>query len=245
MKARLTPLIRALLALLLLLSGDLSAATGRSVTISWAPNPEPDIAGYTVRIGTASGTYSDTRTSTATSILISGLAPFTTYYCVVSAFNSHGLSGEFSDEISFSTASADEWFQSWASAHGLAGNSALPNASPAQDGLGNLLKFAFNLNPTRADLRVLESGTGTSGLPRFSIERSGSQQRFRVEFIRRKATELQYTPMITTDLRSFETMTGSTTVTSIDNTWERVVIRQAVDPAITGKLFGRVAVTLP
>lgn len=228
-----------------MLCGMLHATTAKSVTVSWAANPEPDIVGYTVCIGTVSGTYTETRTVTTTSAEFTSLAPFTTYYCIVRAFNSYGLNGAFSAEISFSTSSTSEWYASWTSTSGLSGNSALPSSSPARDGLSNLLKFAFNLDPTRADLRVLKSATGTAGQPFFSLERSGSFHFFRVEFLRRKATDLQYTPMLTTDLRNFEPMTGTTTVTSIDNTWERVVIRQTVDPSSLRKLFGRVAVTLP
>lgn len=227
-----------------MLGGILHAASGKSVTISWAPNPEPDIAGYTVCIGTVSGVYPETRTSVSTSTVFSDLAPFTTYYCVIRAFNTHGLTGEFSEEISFSTASAGEWFASWVTIHGLAGNNALPSSNPARDGVSNLLKFAFNLDPTRSDPRVLASG-GTAGLPLVSLERGGILHVFRIEYLRRKATELQYTPMITTDLRNYEPMTGTSTITSIDNTWERVVIRQTVDPSSLRKLFGRVAVTLP
>lgn len=244
-KTRLTRFVLALLAVLLLPGGILHAATGKSVTISWAPNTEPDIAGYTICIGTSSGSYPQILTTASTSTVVSGLAPFTTYYCVVRAFNTHGLTGEFSEEISFSTSSSAEWFESWVTSQGLSGNNALPSSNPARDGVSNLLKFAFNLDPTRADLRVLKSATGTAGLPLFSLERSGSLHTFRVEFLRRKAIDLQYTPMITTDLRNFAPMTGTTTVTSIDNTWERVVIRQAVDPSSLRKLFGRVAVTLP
>lgn len=240
-----TFLLRFAITALLLLGPVLSAQSSSSIVVSWQANSEKDLAGYTVCLGTRSGYHPDVRTVTTNSALISGLAPYTTYYCIVRAFNTYGLTGEFSAEISFSTSSTGEWYASWTSTSGLSGNNALPSSSPARDGLCNLLKFAFNLDPTRADLRVLKSATGTAGLPFFSLERSGSFHFFRVEFLRRKATELQYTPMITTDLRNYEPMTGTTTVTSIDNTWERVVIRQAVDPSSLRKLFGRVAVTLP
>lgn len=245
MKTQLTQTLLRILALLFMLGGFARAASVPSFTIAWAANSEPDIAGYTVCLGTTSGSYSETRTVSATSTLFSGLAPFTTYYCVVRAFNIHGLTGAFSAEISFSTSSTGEWYASWTSSSGLSGNNALPSSSPAQDGVSNLLKFAFNLDPTRADLRVLKSAIGTAGLPLFSLERSGSLHLFRVEYLRRKASDLQYTPMITTDLRNFQPMAGTTTVTSIDNTWERVVTRQTVDPSSLRKLFGRVAVTLP
>lgn len=237
--------LRLVLAALLLLGPVLSAQSTRSIVISWQANSEKDLAGYTVCLGTRSGYHPDVRTVTTNSTLITGLAPFTTYYCVVRAFNTYGLTGEFSEEISFSTSSAGEWYSAWFTTSGLSGNNALPSSSPARDGVSNLLKFAFNLDPTRSDLRVLTSGTGTSGLPLYSIERSGSLHYFRVEYLRRKATELQYTPMITTDLKNYTPMTGTTTVTSIDNTWERVVTRQTVDPSSHRKLFGRVAVTLP
>lgn len=236
---------RGLAAVFLLVCGLASAQNAGSVQISWAANSEPDIAGYTVCIGTTSGRYTDIRNVTSPSIVLSGLTPLTTYYCVVRAYNVEGLAGPYSPELAFSASTAGEYYADWASGAGLFGNSALASASPFQDGVSNLLKFAFNLDPTRPDLRILTGATGTAGLPFYSIERSGSLVFFRVEYLRRKAIELQYTPMITTDLRNYTPMAGATTVTSIDNTWERVVTRQSVDPSSLGKLFGRVAVTLP
>lgn len=148
-------------------------------------------------------------------------------------------------EFSFSTSSAGEWYSSWTSSAGLSGNNAFPSSIPAHDGVSNLLKFAFNLDPARSDLRILKSGSGTSGLPFYSLQRNGSILLFRVEYLRRKATDLQYTPTLTTDLRNFAPMAGTTYITSINNTWERVVTQQAVDPSTLENLFGRVEVTLP
>lgn len=237
---------RGLVAACLLICGTASALeTGSSMRISWDPNTESDLAGYTVCLGTVSGDYSDVRTVTSNSIIISDLAPFTTYYCVVRAYNSYGLSSEYSEEIMFSSDTAGEFFAGWAATYGLSGDAALPSASPSNDGLSNLLKFAFNLDPSRPDNRALVAGTGDSGLPAYSVLRDGSTTWFQVEYIRRKASDMSYAPVVTTDLKTYEPMLGTSTVTSIDNTFERVITRQTVDLSKTTKLFGRVEVTLP
>jgi len=237
---------RGLAAAFLLVSGLASAQNAGSVQISWAANSEPDIAGYTVCIGSSSGTYTEVRNVSTPSIVLSELAPFTTYYCVVRAYNIYGLSGQYSQELAFSATTAAEYYLNWTKIYGLSGNSALPASSPFQDGVSNLLKFAFNLDPTRPDTHTLAGGTGSSsGLPCYSVVRSGSSAWFQVEYIRRKGTDLQYTPMVSTDLRNYAPMSGTTTVTAIDDVLDRVVVRQAIDSAVTAKLFGRVAVTLP
>ena len=124
-------------------------------------------------------------------------------------------------------------------AAGLTGPDAQAGAAPFNDGVFNLLKYAFNLNFSDPDRRTLTPGTGTAGLPVLRIV-SGTMS---FEFLRRKNSGLCYTPQQSADLSeaSWQAATGTTTVTSIDENWERVDIRQSPGTA----RFFRVSVTVP
>ena len=107
------------------------------------------------------------------------------------------------------------------------------------------MKYAFNMNAGAADTRVLKAGDGTVGLPVFSVDQSKSPPSFTVEFLKRKGSGLVYTPKSSTDLKTFQSMNETPTVTSIDATWERVKIERPINSVTTPKLFGIVEVTLP
>lgn len=231
------------LALLLLALSVFTGVAGAqdTVRVKWNPNPETDIAGYTIYLGTRSGYYSTTKTVTGSSATaLSGLSAATTYYCAVQAINAAGVTSELSNEISFTTGQATNFTQ-WTANYGLTGTTADPSATPLHDGVSNLLKYAFNLAPTDPGPHTLTSGTGSSGLPLITIDGST----FVVEFIRRRNSGLVYAPQLSTDLAAFSAMTGTTTVSTINADWERVVVRKSTDPVATPKLFARVEVQLP
>ncbi len=135
-------------------------------------------------------------------------------------------------------------FAAWATAAELTGNDALPLAAPRGDRVPNLLKHAFNLNPAAADWRILIPDTGTAGLPAVSLGGTPSAGLLRVEFLRRKGNGLTYTPRKTTSITSgpWQTLTDTSTVTSIDANWERVVYEE---PVTGPRWFARVDVALP
>jgi len=73
-----------------------------SVTVAWNPNPEPDIAGYKVYVGTNSGRYSTVvDAGNRTSQIISNLAAGWTYYFAASAYDTSGLESELSPGVSY------------------------------------------------------------------------------------------------------------------------------------------------
>ncbi len=115
--------------------------------------------------------------------------------------------------------------------------------TPQNDGVANLLKYAFNLNVLAPDVRVLTPGaTGeTAGLPCVSYVAG----KLRLEFLRRKASGnpgITYIPQISGTLGGWGDFTGDPTTVSIDDTWERVTI----DDTVGGmKRFGRVQITQP
>ena len=73
-----------------------------SVTLAWLPNSEPDLAGYTVYYGRASGIYEHVLDAGLnTRVTISGLQPGTRYYFVVTAYDAYGNESRPSDEVSW------------------------------------------------------------------------------------------------------------------------------------------------
>jgi len=76
-----------------------SIARATTLTASWSPNPEPNIAGYRLLVGTASGSYTtviDVGKVTSYSFSVNAGA---TYYCVLQAYNTAGQSSPWSAEV--------------------------------------------------------------------------------------------------------------------------------------------------
>lgn len=70
------------------LLAQVRAAGSGSVTLAWNENPEPDISGYQLKYGTASGSYTNTvEAGDSTSATATGLNEGVTYYFVVLARN--------------------------------------------------------------------------------------------------------------------------------------------------------------
>jgi len=78
-------------------------ATTSSATLTWNPNTESDLAGYKVYRATASGAYGvpvATLSGNVTSYVSAGLQVGTTYYFVVTAYDSAGNESPRSAEVS-------------------------------------------------------------------------------------------------------------------------------------------------
>ena len=134
----------------------------------------------------------------------------------------------------------DTLYSSWAS--GLPVGQDGPTQTPQNDGVTNLEKFAFNLNPQAPDVRTLTVGAnGTAGLP--GGAKVGSA--LRLEFLRRKAGTnpgITYTAQFGSNLAGWTDIpVGTPAGTSIDTTWERVVVDDPAPGAGTSR-FGRVKV---
>jgi uncharacterized delta-60 repeat protein len=139
----------------------------------------------------------------------------------------------------------DAPYYSWATTSGLTGPQIAPGQNPSGDGTANLLKYAFNLNPTLHDVRILTPGTGTFGLPSIQLDDSGPSPILRYEFIRRVGSGLSYVGEKSDTLASWQSLIATPVVTPIDATWERVVIEEPASPANLERLFGRLRVTMP
>jgi hypothetical protein len=129
-------------------------------------------------------------------------------------------------------------FESWASV--LPEGQRGPTDTPQSDGVTNLEKFAFNMNALAPDVRHLTvEANDTAGLPGGAY----TGGKLRIEFLRRKASTnpgITYTAQFGSDLSGWtDIAVGTPPGTSIDATWERVVVD---DPAGGPHRFGRVKV---
>lgn len=74
------------------------------MTLTWTANGEPDLAGYKIYVGTASGTYnvsgSPFVTGKVTSYTVSNLPKGQTYFFAISAYDSAGNESVLSGEVS-------------------------------------------------------------------------------------------------------------------------------------------------
>ena len=90
-----------LIGLGLLLGFDPTAATAGSVSLTWDPNPEADLAGYKVYVGTASGSYSQTvDVGQLTTCTVSNLSEGQTFFFAVTAYDIFANESGYSDEVS-------------------------------------------------------------------------------------------------------------------------------------------------
>ena len=131
-------------------------------------------------------------------------------------------------------------FGPWATAAGLFGAAAEPAASPFNDAVPNLLKYAFNMRGSGPDVSRLVPATGTAGLPTIWIRPDGWLV---VEFIRHKAARnpgVFYVVETGEDLARFTRLSlAGASVAAIDNLWERVTV---IDPVVTPRRFARVRI---
>jgi hypothetical protein len=231
--------------------GSLSTS---SVTLNGTVNPNGSVTtaqfeyGLTTSYGnTASVTLFPNNGSTVQTVnaMLSGLTIGTIYHYRLTASNGGGPASTMNG--TFTTLSASGAFNIATSTAGLSGPSAALDASPFNDGVKNLLKYAFNMNLSGPDSATMPLG-GSSGLPGITAQQNGGASVFRFEFLRRKNSGLIYTPQKSPDISNpalWTNLTDVPTVISIDAVWERVVYDEPYNAATTPKCFGRVQVTLP
>ena len=100
--------LRALLSILSLL-GCIVQLCAANVSIQWDPNSEPNLAGYRVYYGGASGSYASTfDAGMATQASIPNLTVGQTYYFAVTAYDANGLESIPSAEISYTVPAGNQ-----------------------------------------------------------------------------------------------------------------------------------------
>jgi len=81
-------------------------ATLTQATLEWDPNSEPDLAGYKLHYGMASGSYVTTvDVGNQTTYTLTDLDVGETYYIAATAYNTSGLESGYSNEVILSTTS--------------------------------------------------------------------------------------------------------------------------------------------
>lgn len=134
-------------------------------------------------------------------------------------------------------------YPAWTASYGLTGEDADPDTSLPDDGISNLLRYAFNIVPTLNSPASIPPGSGTSGMPSISRVSSPSGAVLRYEYIRRRGAALIYTPKKSTNLTDWIPLTSVPTLTEIDADWERVVHDELLLPSGAERLFGIVEIT--
>jgi len=77
------------------------SAWAAQIRLAWDPNSEPDLAGYKIYYGTASGTYTNSITvGNVTTCTLTGLPDGQTYYIAATAYDTSGDESGYSNEVS-------------------------------------------------------------------------------------------------------------------------------------------------
>ena len=207
-----------------------SVLGGQSVTLAWDANTEPDLAGYIVHYGAASGSYTNAvdvgNTTTAT---VSNLVESCTYYFAVTAYNTSGLESDPSNEVSYSVPLASP-LAAWQTQFFTVADLADPNkqatvwgdsADPDHDGYGNLMEYALGRNPA--------GQPQNEPAVRSEVRTEGNSHYHYLIFSRRKNdTTLQYAPQVSEDKQNWNSGMGSViqiSTTTIDDNLETVAYK--------------------
>ena len=139
-------------------------------------------------------------------------------------------------------------YDSWTENFGLEGITASADADPAGDGISNLLKYAFNMNPTipyQGSGRFLDTDEGSSGLPAIIVRNEGNGPRAELSFVsRRNAPNLRYQVESSVNLAEWQGTTTIPRVTIINQDWSKVTIQHSINAPNEPARFLRVRVEI-
>jgi ketosteroid isomerase-like protein len=126
----------------------------------------------------------------------------------------------------------------------LTGADRIPGSAPFNDGVSNLLKYAFNMNLNGPDVTSMTPG-GKGGLPLVLLTEEDGERFLQFEFVRLRENGPRYVPEKSSNLEpdSFVPIKGTWTVEPIDAEWERVEVIEPVG-SFDSRHFGRVRVLL-
>ena len=132
-----------------------------NVTLGWNPSTSPNIAGYNVHYGLASGNYTvKVPAGTNTSARITGLVEGQTYYFVVTVYNTAGIESIPSNEVGYTIPGVAAPGSLWIQTDPVTGSPVLKwNASPSPNVAGYKIYY-HTTNGSQPEL--VFSGNATS-----------------------------------------------------------------------------------
>jgi hypothetical protein len=127
----------------------------------------------------------------------------------------------------------------WMETQGYSGVNVLPSSIPLNDGLTNLLKYAFNLTAA-VDPHATLAG-GNYGLPKFERVTISGNEKLRMETLRRKDdSQLKYVAEFWSGVEPRIRVENPVTVVSLDAIWERVTYEAPVSLWNAPRVFAQV-----
>lgn len=73
-----------------------------SLTVTWDPSPSPEVVGYHLYYGAASGNYTNSIVmGNVATVAVSGLSSGVTYYFAITAVGADGQESDFSNEVTY------------------------------------------------------------------------------------------------------------------------------------------------
>jgi hypothetical protein len=138
-------------------------------------------------------------------------------------------------------------FEAWANFHELTDDDALPLANPKGDGVANLLKFAFNMDPNEVDLRqitpdMISAAEGPlHGLPLSEL----ANGRLRIYYLQPvEPSGITVTPVFTDDLSSDPSAWTPQEAPVFMRAFDNYELWHAEDPVPGPRRFGRIQINL-
>ena len=161
------------------------------------------------------------------------------YNATVSATNATGT-GSLTLAVTVQTPFA-AWQGTYFTPADVSAGLSAPNATPAGDGITNLMKYALNLNP---------KVNGSASLPTESITSTGGSRYLTLTYTKVvAATDIMYLVEVSGDMQTWSSGSGATatvsSTTSPDGKTQAVVVRDLTAQSSAGKRFIRLKVTNP
>jgi len=123
-------------------------ARAEQVTLAWDANTEPDLAGYKVHYGTASGSYTTSvDVHKVIPSIVTGLTAGQTYYFVVTAYNASNNESGYSNQVSYSVPAPNGAPATPATPSGASGalvNASIAFSTSASDPNGDSLQYRYD-----------------------------------------------------------------------------------------------------
>ncbi len=203
------------------------------VDLAWVNNAN-NATNYYIYRNTGDSTFTQVGSlaGNATSFQDTNVQPAMSYNYHIEAYNAAG----FSDFAGIAvTTPAASTYASWVASYPTLIDTS-PSADPENDGISNLLAYAFNLDPTVQNF---------SGLPMTTVQ-NGYMTISYVQVI--TATDLVYTVQVSSDLINWNSGSSYTTqvsTTPINSTTQMVTVRDniAIDPVNAPRRFIRLEVS--